>query len=360
MSARGVALCGLVRPGGGSAQIPEGAVLVDGGGRITHVGPERDAGIPDGVRVVRGAVVMHGVVDAHVHLAFGSPAEVLAGGCVAVRDLGAPPTDAWTWQTARPLVVAASGPLVTAPGGYPSRSWGAGGFAAPAGDPAAARSLVARLVDEGADVVELALEPSGGPVPDLAVARAVVDAAHAHGRAVTCHALCADMVVRALDAGVDELCHVPVEPLPREVVDRIAGAGIGVVSTIEVHASLTGTTRNAAALVAAGVPLRYGTDLGNAGTFPGVDPRELRRLAEAGLGLEGALVAATETAAAAPGFGGRVTGRLLVGTAAAAVVLAADPVLDPWTLRSPLAMCLSGELLVPGDQSSASAHADGI
>ncbi len=56
---------------------------------------------------------------------------------------------------------------------------------------------------------------------------------------------------------------------------------------------------NAADLHAAGVPLRYGTDLGNDGTRPGVDPRELDRLADAGMGRLGALRAATEFGARA-------------------------------------------------------------
>ena len=127
-------------------------------------------------------------------------------------------------------------------------------------------------------------------MPSTAVLRAVVEAAHGAGLKVVAHALTVEAVGRVLDAGVDELAHTPVEPLPEALVDRIAAAGVTVISTLQTFFS-TGSGRaaaaNAAALHRAGVPLVYGTDLGNAGTRTGVDPRELDRLADAGLGRFG-------------------------------------------------------------------------
>jgi imidazolonepropionase-like amidohydrolase len=193
--------------------------------------------------------------------------------------------------------------------------------------PEEARRAVERL---DADVVKVALEPSGGqPVPDVATVRAVVDAAHARGLPTTAHALTEAMVERALDAGVDELCHTPVEPLSPRVVERVAAAGIPVVSTIECLGE--GAARNAALLHAAGVRLVYGTDLGNGGTRTGAEPRELRRLAEAGLGARGAFEAATRPVT--PGEPARV------------VVLDGDPVEDPELWRTPVAVVTDGRLV---------------
>jgi imidazolonepropionase-like amidohydrolase len=176
------------------------------------------------------------------------------------------------------------------------------------------------------------------------VVRAVVDCAHDHGLAVVAHALRRDMVHRALDASIDELAHTPTERLGDEDVDRIADAGVSVVSTLQTFFA-AGDARAAAAnardLVAAGVVLRYGTDLGNTGTTPGVDPRELDRLADAGLGREGALLAATLHSARAPGIRGR-TGLLRLGEAANLVVLSADPVLEPAAWRNPLVTFVDG------------------
>ncbi|HEV2890224.1 MAG TPA: amidohydrolase family protein [Frankiaceae bacterium] len=292
-------------------------VCVDGDGNVA-------AGAREDARVIEGAWVGPGIVDAHVHLAFGPMDEMLRRSVVAVRDLGAPPALA---ARIRASNVAVAGPLLTAPAGYPSRSWGADGFARFVAGPDDARRAVREL---DADLVKVALEPSGGqPVPDAETVRAIVDAAHARGLAVTAHALTEAMVERALDAGVDELCHTPVEPLSPRVVERVAEAGVPVVSTIECLGD--GAARNAALLHAAGVRLVYGTDLGNAGTRTGAEPRELRRLAEAGLGAQGAFDAATRP--------------IEMGRPARVVVLDGDPVEDPELWRTPVAVVTDGRVV---------------
>ena len=358
---RGFVLRGLVRPGGEQPDIPDGVVLVDARGRVDAVAPADAVDLPARLPVLggTGAVVMPGIVDAHVHLAFAAAPgflDLLRAGVVGVRDLGAPPGSALAWRTAPGAgaapVVAVAGPLLTAPGGYPTRGWGRDGFGRPLTGAQDAVTAVAQLAASGVDVVKLALEPAGDqPVPAAAIARAVVEAAHAHGLAVTCHALSGTMVERGLDAGVDEFCHVPVEPLPPWLVQRLAAAGVAVVSTLQTLADGghgQASLANARALVAAGVPLLYGTDLGNAGTRPGAEPRELERLVAAGLTPRAALGAATAGAAAAVGLRSRRAdglGGLAVGLRAAAVVLPGDPLQDFGVLRRPLAVAVGGTLL---------------
>lgn len=289
---------------GGDAEPFHGAVVVEDG-VVAYAGPDvpRDA-VPAGW-------IGPALYDAHVHLAFGTYDAMRVGGVVAVRDLGAPPALAAAWRSPD---VRVAGPLLTAPGGYPSRSWGADGFACFVTSPDHAREVVRDL---DVDVVKVALEPAGGPVPDVETVRTIVSVAHERGLAVTAHALTDAMVNRALDAGVDELCHVPVEPLSGTTIDRI---DVPVVSTIETLGD--GAAANAARLHAAGVRLVYGTDLGNAGTSPGADPRELERLAAAGLGRLGALRAAA-------------VGEITTGERARLVVLDGDPLADPETWRTP-------------------------
>lgn len=347
---RGVAFAGRVWPGTGEP-CEQGVVIVGPDGLIAACGP--GLAVPEGVRLLRGGWVGPGVVDAHVHLAFGSPAQALAGGVVAVRDLGAPPGDARRWQGADAPTVAAAGPVLTAAGGYPATSWGAAGFAAFLTDPRSVRGLVRDLVADGVDLLKVALEPGDGlPVPTPAQLRAVIDAAHGCGLAVTAHALTVAMVERALDAGVDELAHTPVEVLPTTVVDRIADAGLPVVSTLQTFYAGglgRGAGINAAVLHAAGVRLVYGTDLGNAGTRPGVDPRELDRLADAGLGRVGALVAATAGSARAAGLAGRAgDGTIRVGQPARIVLLDGDPLVEPAAWRRPQAVLTDGHLVTAG------------
>ncbi len=315
---RGAALSGTVWLGDDAAPFPDGVVVVSPDGTVLASGPASAVRVPDGFETVRGAWVGPALYDAHVHLAFGTLEEMRRGGVVAVRDLGAPPRRAAQW---RGPGVAVAGPLLTAPGGYPSRSWGAAGFARFVASPDEARQAVRDL---DVDVVKVALEPSGRqPVPSVEVVRAIVEAAHDRGLAVTAHALSEPMVLRALDGGVDELCHTPVKPLSAAAVDRVAASGVPVVSTIQ---TLGGAApANARALHAAGVRLVYGTDLGNAGTRPGADPRELERLADAGLGRLGALRSAA-------------VGPVVVGRPARVVVLAEDPLAKPKTWRKPVAV----------------------
>jgi imidazolonepropionase-like amidohydrolase len=326
--------------------------VLDAAGVIVRMGPAVDIDPPPDLPVLGGqdCWVGPGVVDAHVHLAFGRAEDALAAGVVAVRDLGAPLEQALTWRTGsaerpppgQPWVIVA-GPLLTAPGGYPSRSWGAAGFARFVSDPAVGIVAVDELVKAGVDVVKVALEPAGGaPVLDPATLRVVVDHAHGRDRRVTAHALTVAMVERALDAGVDELCHTPTERLPDLVVQRLAVSRVPVVSTLATLCRTDDRTvllENASRLVAAGVPLAYGTDLGNAGTCPGVDPEELALLAATGFGARGALAAATTVAAEL------VTahaGALTVGLPLTGVVLPGDPLVDTAVWRHPLAVFVGG------------------
>jgi imidazolonepropionase-like amidohydrolase len=304
----------------------DGRVLIGADGVVAAAGAA--AGIdPGGVEEIAVGWIGPGLVDAHVHLGFGLPDHVLRHGVVAVRDLGAPPADAARYRKLAAPRVEVAGPLLTAPGGYPSRSWGSGGYAAFVDDPEQAERLVAGLCTQ-VDVVKLALEPSGGAVPTAEVAAAVVRVAHANGREVTCHALTVPMVERALDAGVDELAHTPIELLPDELVARLAAARTRVISTLQTFVaggSGEAALDNARRLVAAGVELRYGTDLGNAGTRPGADPRELRLLdREVGLGPVGALLSATRP--------------IVVGQPAGVVGLSADPLVEPRAYREPIAV----------------------
>jgi imidazolonepropionase-like amidohydrolase len=360
---RGVALFGTVWPGGATEPF-RGVILVDADGRIAALGRADLVPVPDGVRVLGGpdAWIGPGLIDAHVHLAFGAPEEALRAGLVGVRDLGAPRGAALRWRTGhrtpaagRPYVGVA-GPILTAPGGYPSRSWGRNGFAAFVRSPAEARLVVRGLAGDGADVIKVALErgPAGQwPVPPLAVVRGVSNAAHDAGLRVVAHALTVEAVTRALDAGVDELAHTPTSPLPEELVGRIAAAGIPVVSTLQTFFSAgdgPAAASNAAALHRAGVPLVYGTDLGNTGTRTGVDPRELDRLADAGLGRLGALRAATERSAQVSGMRRR-SGRLVRGEPAALVLLAGDPLVEPGVWRRPRAVLCDRRLVEPAAQT---------
>lgn len=313
----------------------DGCVVVDTDGVVSAYGERSSIDVPFGAFEVAAAWLGPGVVDEHVHLAFGDPEHALRHGVVEVCDLGAPPADAARFRQLDAPHTRVAGPLLTAPGGYPSRSWGSAGFAAFVDDVDQARRLVSGLVTQ-VDVVKVALEPQGGSVPTAEVVHAIVETAHAADLRVAAHALSAEMVECALDAGVDELAHTPTEVLPAELIARLVDAGTTVVSTLHTFVA-SGDGRaavgNAAAIVAAGGTLRYGTDLGNAHTRPGAEPKELALLArDVGMGADGALRAATHP--------------LRVGEPARLVALPADPHDDFEALRNPVAVVCGATALL--------------
>lgn len=352
--ARGLVLRGKIWTGAEASPF-DGVVLIDSAGRIDRIAPTDALTIPDRLPVIGSAAhwIGPGITDTHVHLGFSHLPSQVAQGVIGMRDLGAPPAMAKKWRAMARRTgahLATAGAILTAPGGYPTKSWGADGYGYEVASADRAREAVAVMEGAGASVIKIALEPGEGwPTPSPATTRAVVEAAHDRGLAVVAHARTVDMVHRALDAGVDELAHTPTEELPAATVDRIAEAQIPVSSTLQTFFSGgigRPALRNATAMVEAGVPLVYGTDLGNSGTLGGVDPRELDRLAQAGLGRWGALRAATEVAARCAGLDPSL-GFIREGEIARCVVLSDDPILEPGAWRAPTAVIVHGRVLRP-------------
>jgi imidazolonepropionase-like amidohydrolase len=206
--------------------------------RISRIEP----GLVEGgshVRIdARGALVLPGLIDAHVHVARGGmfePTEppgvaqpianlegAIAAGVTTIGDMGCAPQliDALRSRTARdpssgPSIVAC-GPVLTAPRGYPL-DWMPPLFArlgvaiGCASEPDAARA-VERVARAGMDHVKLAImHTSYADRPleavTLPVARAIVAEAHRCGKRVLAHAHGVADYELALAAGVDALMH---------------------------------------------------------------------------------------------------------------------------------------------------------
>jgi imidazolonepropionase-like amidohydrolase len=251
-----------------------------------------------------GGVLFPGFVDAHVHLSFSDAASVVAGGVTAVLDLGEP--EVYAFSPHAPLRWRSAGPIITAPGGYPTRSWGANGYGLEVAGRNEATDAVTRLIDHGAAMIKIAIEPGAGPVLDPATIAAIAAAAHARGSKVAAHALGASAVRTALGSGVDVLAHTPVEPLPDDLVVALGSAGVTVISTVRAFGAKSSTIANLRALAEAGCPVAYGTDLGNDGIRPGIDVAELEILEDVLGGREPALAAATSVAGTLAGVDARI------------------------------------------------------
>ena len=110
-------------------------------------------------------------IDSHVHLRYWDvSAELGAGGITAAVDLGAP-VDALADPYPELVTVLQSGPMITAPGGYPLDSWGADGYGIPTATPAEARANVAFLDAAGAALIKIPLQ--GGPELDDALSKTI-------------------------------------------------------------------------------------------------------------------------------------------------------------------------------------------
>lgn len=302
-------------------------------GRIARVGGGADA--PERIDVA-GRWLAPAFVDSHVHLTYLPVHAALADAGVALAvDLAAPIGSLAAVPADGPRVLG-SGPMVTAIGGYPTRSWGSGGYGLECADAGAAVAAVDRVHAAGAGVVKLPI--AGPPELDEGALRAAVDRAHALGLRVVSHALDDRGVLLAARVGVDALAHTPTEPLSDGAV--ASWSGRTVISTLRAFGGSATAVDNLRRLREGGATVLYGTDLGNTRDAR-IDPEELSLLRDAG--LDGAAILAAGTSAAAAYWGQADLGAIEVGRAASLLVLDADPTVDPSTLSRPVAVYLDGK-----------------
>jgi imidazolonepropionase-like amidohydrolase len=229
----------------------------------------------------------------------------------------------------------ASGPMVTAVGGYPTQSWGRNGYGLECVDADAAVAAVDRLASEGARLIKLPV--TGDPQLDDDALAAAVAEAHRLGVKVATHALTDEDAARAAIAGVDVLAHTPTEALSEATVS--AWSTRTVVTTLVAFGNTPTTRANLSALRAAGTRVLYGTDFGNA-QEAAINAQEVQGMLDAGMSGEAILNAGTYDAARFWGF--TTLGAIEVGGAASLLVLDADPRADPLTLTRPVAVYMDG------------------
>ena len=286
----------------GPGRLVEDAQIVCEGGLVTYAGVSTDIDAVDrGLRV--DGFVMPAVADRHVHIELSEPASVLAGGVTAVRDLGWPVERIFPLADASEMpsfdgpLIRAAGPMLTAPGGYPTRDgWAPAGTGRELTSAEDAVAAVEELAKLGAAAIKVSLNADAGPTPSDAELAAICDAARAADLPVTAHAQGKGQVERALGAGVDELAHTPWTRLSDEVI-QAASTQMRIVSTLDILSFGRDTPEIRTALDnlrrfhVAGGTIVYGTDLGNGSIPPGIHSREALLMVEAGLEPEEVLEA---------------------------------------------------------------------
>lgn len=229
------------------------------GTHISSVGQEP----PPGAEVVdaRGATLLPGLIDGHVHTSLEALRVALAFGVTTELEMQGYWTPEQRVQIDQDDEIAdvRSALLgLMAPGGHPAEFMAdlgehrpvREGFTMPSvSTPEEARAYVAARVAEGADYIKVMIEEGtvmghpGLPMIGAETLRAGVAEAHRLGKQVIAHAMTMEATYQALDIGVDGLAHLFIDrPHTPQIIDAIADAGIFVTPCLVVSNSLMGGT----------------------------------------------------------------------------------------------------------------------
>lgn len=236
------------------------------GGKIVQVGGE----VPDGAEVVdgTGATLLPGLIDAHVHSSPDSLALALRFGVTTELEMqGTNTRDRRAGISEDDTVadVRSAGFGLTPPGGHPSElfppGFDPGGEAGPpsgargeppfrpdATSPEGAAASIPELLAHGSDYIKFMIDDGsveghpGLPMIDQATLNAGVAEARRYGALTVAHTLTIDATKMALEAGIDGLAHLFVEPHDDQIISMIKEAGMFVVPCAVLNASLMGIT----------------------------------------------------------------------------------------------------------------------
>jgi len=310
------------------------------GGASTDLGVRGGVVVPvsslaDAPRVdLQGRFVVPAFIDTHVHVVYlPRGKELVAGGIAGVVDLAAP--EARLDQPDGGPTTVFAGPILTAPGGYPTQSWGRDGYGLEVSDADEARAAVDRLHAAGVGVIKTVVGASG-PQLDPTTLAAITARAHELGLQVGVHALDDASARIAGEADCDILVHAPQGELSTETVALWKDKAV--ISTI----SAFGGRQSTRQLREAGAQVLYGTDYGNT-SRSGISDAEIRGMVDAG--MDGHAIIRSGTVDPAERFGFSALGSLDAGKEASFVVLARDPHEDPFVLAAPEAVVWRGKVV---------------
>jgi imidazolonepropionase-like amidohydrolase len=355
----------------------ENAAIAIQGSYIVHIGTagtlRYSADTP--VLDVRGATIMPGFINAHVHITGLTDRDLrrwVRAGVTTIRDLAGPlaelvATRDRIWAANDPSLprLLVAGPIVTVDGGYPfavgEQALRVEGLAVRNTDDA--RSIVSALADGGADLIKLAVSGRTDvhwmELSDEEIA-AITTTAHARGLRVSAHV---DRVValrRAVLNGIDDAAHSPRDHMPDDVIALMVERGVSMSPTISVYEALARHRHkdaiwrkqmqplmydNLRRFVAAGGILALGDDYGGVPDMPvGMPMAELLHWQAAGLSPQQIIEASTRGSALAMGLEAEL-GTVEVGKLADLLVVQGNPLADLSALARPLLVVHDGRIV---------------
>lgn len=359
---------GTLIDGSGSEPLPD-SVLVIEGDLIKAVGARSKLSIPAGARTIdlSGAFILPGFINAHVHDAFDkNHLETWAkAGVTTVRDEGLLLTPlllknrlALRDQLAsnpRFARLVSAGSMISPPDGYGQLF---------VDSPENARKKVQDEISAGVDLIKISMETgyagrSGLPLLTDDELAAIVATAHEQGLLVSAHVTQARYLENLIDAGVDDMAHIPYDIVLEETIQRLVAEDIFVVPTLtvlEAYGSLAGASMNLRSFVEAGVPIALGNDYTSVpqNGFDhfdlGMPMHEIERMSQAGMSPMQIIVAATRHAAHVCGLESSL-GTLEAGKVADILILSADPLQDLAALTQVHMLIHNGVVIFPEESA---------
>lgn len=368
-------------------QLREKMIILIRGEKIEAVGSADSTKIPAGAEVIdlSAFTVLPGLIDAHVHLAWGTPpldqpnaivgakeaTTTLHAGFTTVRNPGSTShadlllRDAINaGRVAGPRIVAA-GPALGSKGGVCDQVFQGEGAANGADE---VRRKAAEIISAGADFIKLcaggAVIPSARDQQTVEYAedeiRVIVEEAHRQGRKVAAHAQGPEAILRAVRAGVDSIEHGAW--INEEAAGLMKERNVYLVPTLyRISWALENAERNGAPAanlerfrgnrdamesnvrraIQLGVPIAFGTD---ATVYPhGLNAREFAVYVRLGMTPLDAIRSATVNAADLLGWADRV-GTVEPGRFADLIAVSGNPLEDVRVLESVRFVMKSGAI----------------
>jgi imidazolonepropionase-like amidohydrolase len=359
----------------------ENAAVLFKGNKIIEVGEQNQFnGICNHTMDLGDATILPGFIESHAHLTFQNVSSeiVLKHGITTVRDTGGPLL-APIGGTGK-LRLLSTGPIIQAVDGYPLNIFGGddGGYdkiGIHVASTTEAEKVVTDLVTRGATAIKIALEPGGetgapwmqphdGPVPptpwpmlSLDTTSAIVAKAHSLGKRVIAHVGENTGFERALNAGVDELAHIPCAEISEGLLQRAVDQGVIFVTTIDTLSSCVDTAThkgihsNTMSLANKGAKFIYGSEIGHDNVPWGINGEEMALMLHLTSGdaidfMDVLNVFKAATSEAGKNLGNPLLGTLLKDAPADIIAVRGNPFLRFKLLEYPDMVISGGHIIV--------------